>query len=1156
MIAETVVKQATAAQRRAADPRASVWVAASAGRGKTTVLTDRVLSLLLDGTAPGRILCLTFTKAAAAEMSNRLTASLAEWSVASDKKLAEDLTDLLGATVDSPRLATARRLFATVLDTPGGMKIQTIHAFCQSLLGRFPLEAGIAPHAQVLDERGAAELLQEARIEVLAAGDADPQTAENIAKVTMHAHEDSFTELLQGLIRERAHLQRMLRTHGGIEGIVTAVYAALDVAENDDPAELIAAACADEACDTTALRRVAVAMLEGDKKDQARAPLVLAWLEDPDERPARFDSYLQAFFTKNGRGSQFSKLIHAKALKIENDGMDVLGAEAARLETLRNRLNGLTVAGSTAALLSLGAQVLERYEARKAAQAVLDYDDLILITRDLLLRPGVASWVLYKLDGGLDHVLVDEAQDTNPEQWQVIQALTAEFFAGEGARELQRTVFAVGDAKQSIFSFQRADPTEFTRMQAHFAERTQNAGLNWQKVDLGVSFRSTAAVLRAVDAVFAPQEVHEGVLFGETGMRHLPVRLGQAGRVELWPLAEPEESESQDPWSLPLASRQDASPSARLARLIAERIRRWTLDRAAADDPESRLEAKARRLRPGDFLVLVRRRTAFVDELVRALKDCEVPVAGVDRMVLTEQLAVMDLVALGRVLLLPEDDLTLATVLKGPLIGLSETQLFDLAYNRQGSLWEALVHRRDAGPHLVAARKRLSELLARVDFVPPYELFAEILGPGGGRESLLRRLGPEAIDPIEEFLSLALAYEQDHVPSLEGFLHWLELGEQQVKRDMEHGNDVVRIMTVHGAKGLQAPVVFLPDTAQTPQPPKGLLWPRKLSGLALWPLKREYDLPLTMEARAAAQRAQDEEYRRLLYVAMTRAEDRLYVCGWRGARAPSQNSWYKLVETALASEGEEVEFDFGALRPGGWQGQGYRLYSTQSAAAESPEGAITEPHGQAELPDWAKRVAPAEPTPPRPLAPSRPSAPEPTVRSPLGSDEGRRYRRGRLIHRLLQSLPELPGEARAAAAARFLQRRLLGLTAEEQNEIRETTLAVVTDARFAALFGPMSRAEVPLTGVIDGRLGPQVVSGQVDRLLVVKDRILAVDYKTNRPAPREEAEVPAVYLRQMAAYRALLLEVYPGKTVDCLLLWTDGPRLMQLSNALLEHHAP
>lgn len=619
--------------------------------------------------------------------------------------------------------------------------------------------------------------------------------------------------------------------------------------------------------------------------------------------------------------------------------------------------------------------------------------------------------------------------------------------------------------------------------------------------------------------------------------------MGQAGLVELWPVAEKDEEEAAEPWTPPVEPAVSDDPRARLARTIARTIRGW-LDRGEI------LESQGRPIRPGDVLVLVRRRNAFVDELVKALKTLAVPVAGSDRMKLTEQLAVMDLVALGHFLLLPEDDLTLATVLKGPLVGMDEDALFRLAHPRGNrSLWAELSRRRDEEQAFADAYRRLRGLLAGVDFDAPYELYANLLSSQGGRRAMVARLGTEAEDPIDEFLNLALAYERSEPPSLQGFLHWIESGQAEIKRDLEQGRDEVRIMTVHGAKGLQAPVVFLPDTTQVPTQTPKLFWPEDPEPLLLWPPRTSFDDEISERERVNARHAQMQEYRRLLYVAMTRASDRLYVTGWRGQREPSDQCWYNLIFDALAPLAEPVDFDF----DGEWGGRGLRLSRPQEVEPPTPSADVVTA-APPPLPDYLTRPAAPEPEPPQPLTPSRPDEEEPPARSPLdGVGSGhKRFRRGLLVHRLLQSLPALEPDARHAAALRFLSQPGHGLDDGQIKEIATETMAVLEHEEFAPLFAPGSAAEVPIIG----RIGRRIVSGAVDRLAVGPDRVLIVDFKTNRPAPLVTEDIHPHYLKQMAAYRAVLSQIYPDREVRCALLWTDGPRLMPLSDEVLDLWVP
>ncbi len=1166
---------ATVQQRLAADPAASVWVSASAGTGKTKVLTDRVLSLLLAGAAPERLLCLTFTRAAAAEMQGRLARRLSAWVALPDMELRAAVQELTGAIPDDAAVAHARSLFARVLDVPGGMKIQTIHSFCQSLLARFPIEADVAPHFELMDELTAREQMQAAQAEALvkAADDTGGLLGRALGVVGTWVNEEDFAKLLAELLGRRARLLAAREAKRGIEGLIRQVRRLLGLAPEDTAEAVLAAACDEAALDADSLRGVARAMLDSGRKTDAQAgAAIAAWLEAAESRPQRWEAYLSAYFTQAG---EVRKTLCTKAVSEAMPGAEaILAAEAERLVQVRARLNAVTTAEATAALLRLGGAILDAYAAGKRRHARLDYEDLIGIGRALLERRNIAPWVLFKLDGGLDHLLIDEAQDTNPDQWKLVELLTEEFFAGLGAREPQegtpeRSVFAVGDPKQSIYSFQGADPEAFLRMRAHFARRARAAERGWAQVDLAHSFRSVAPVLAAVDAVFRDSAaLSRGVAFDPEWRPHDPVRVGQGGRVELWPPAVPDPRVEPEAWSPPLQRSAEAAPRARLAEAIAETIRRWTAAEEVQPGDAAWLDSRGRPIRPGDVLVLVRRRNAFVEELIRALKDRRVPVAGIDRMQLTEQLAVQDLMALGRVCLLLEDDLTLACVLKSPLIGLEEAQLFDLAWGRAGHLWAALEAKAAADPAYGDALAFLQRCRARADLMPPYEFFAQILGAEQGRQKLLGRLGPDAADPIEEFLNLALAYEAEHRPSLEGFLHWLGRGGLEIKRDAELEGAAVRVMTVHGAKGLQAPIVFLPDTMQVPVQGDRLAWAAapevaESPQVPLWAPRRGLEDAVTARHRQAAEALRRQEYWRLLYVALTRAEDRLYVCGYETQRGAPADCWYKLCEAAWQNLGEEVAFDFSDLTAGGWSGPGRRIRAAQVAEpqVEAPPARPLLATVEAALPDWARRPPPAEPSPPRPLAPSRPSGEEPALRSPLaaGPDSagaGAGFLRGRLVHRLLQSLPDLPADRRGQAALRYLSAAAHGLSPAEAEAIAGEVLAVLAHPDFAPLFGPGSVAEAPLVGLIEGPEGPQAVSGQVDRLCVRPDKVLVVDFKTSRPPARTPEQVAPAYLRQMALYRAVLSRVYPGRPVEAALLWTDGPRLMPLPAAALAPYAP
>ena len=1151
----------TPAQRRAADPAQSVWVTANAGTGKTRVLSDRVLRLLLAGAEPEGILCLTFTKAAAIEMTTRVEERLAGWATATEDGLAAELSALTGAVPARPLLDRARRLFAQVLELPRGLGIMTIHALCGSLLRRFPLEAGVAPHFETVDERTAGEMLQEARERVLAAAQAERGPlagALDLLAVTLG--ESSLTEALAELLGQRVRLLRARGAMGGTDALIAAIYRAFDAAPGDEPPELLRRACADGLHDAAGLLQLANALAKGGKKQREAAEKVLAWLDATTaDRTTIIETYLTAFLTRErvGRGD----ICTDKFRREQSLHVRVYDVEQGRLLRVCDRIKGLLIARRTEALLRVAFAMIDTYERLKEHAAALDYDDLIERTRDLLHRPGKTEWVLYKLDARIDHVLVDEAQDTSPAQWAIIEKLAEEFFTGAGARATPRTLFVVGDEKQSIYSFQGAELANFRRVKERLAARAEAVGRPIRPEILDRSFRSVPAVLELVDAVFALPEAKVGVADPGVEVRHATERAHQPGLVELWPLAKPTEPGCQveEPWPLPDAPRVSDEPERRVARAIARTVRGWL---AAGE----RLRSTGRQLRAGDVLVLVARRGIVQELVIRALKQAGVPVAGADRLSLREHIAVRDLIACGRALLLPEDDLNLACLLKSPLLGLSEDDLFELAWNRgEASLLERLRQAAAVAPaRFGAAYGRLESWLKRADFMPPFEFYTWMLGADGGRQRLLARLGPDAIEPIEAFLGQTLAYEQGHPTSLEGFLHWICLGADELKRDPEKARDVVRVTTVHGAKGLEASVVILADAGPRGQARRGrLLWGAAEAGgpeLPLWRPRKEDQEGLTRTLVEADARREREERRRLLYVALTRARDRLYVTGWlprQAARAQAAEgeeassadaSWHELVRQALQDNiaTERVAVELGT----GLEGETLRLSRGTAgmppAAAEEERAAPPPPV----LPPWALAEAKAEPATLRPAAASELGV-DLALPSPLQAGADQR-RRGILIHRLLQRLPELPAAERQAAAERLLAGLEPGLDSAQRAELARSVAGLIERPELARLFGPASRAEQPVAGTVAG----QPIIGQIDRMVVTESAVLIVDFKSGRAPPPSPAAAPRAYLRQLAAYRALLQAIYPGLRIEAGLLWTEGPRLDWLPAALLDPHAP
>ncbi|MBV8978567.1 MAG: double-strand break repair helicase AddA [Alphaproteobacteria bacterium] len=1100
----------------ASDPARSAWVAANAGAGKTHTLANRVTRLLFADARPERILCLTFTKAAAAEMQRRLFGQLGRWSMLADAELARNIAAIGAEATDAASLRKARRLFAQALETPGGLKIQTIHAFCQNLLTRFPLEAGVAPSFRVLDERSAGDLIAMARARVLErAGRGDAQLASAVAHLVTQTSEGRFRQLLDAALgNDRRKLDRLFENRGGIE-LAARLRSAHGAHPGDTQRSIAEEFSRRIDAELAALKAIAAWLAGGLKTDRERAAELGAALAAGDPL-LRFELLRDVFLTAGGE--RCKRLATNDLVRAQPELHERFEEFCAAYQAAEHRARAAAAADLAEATLSVAQAVRQIYGAEKAARAVLDYDDLIARSQALLQRAEAAQWVLFKLDGGIDHILIDEAQDTSPEQWAIVRALTDEFFAGAGRRPERRTVFAVGDEKQSIFSFQGADPKQFDINRLHFKARADAAELLFADERLETSRRSAPEILRFVDEVFADPTLRAGLTSGSEPIHHEPLRKDAKGSVELWPTLKPSSAPEPDIWR-PVDVESEASPVVRLAHRIADAVAHWT-------DGRRQLPGHDRPIRPGDIMVLLPRREPFGGELIRRLKERGIAVAGADRIRLTEQIAVMDLIALGRFVLLAEDDLNLAALLRSPLIDLSEGDLFSLAHGRGGSLWQALSHR---GGEFGVQLGFLEELRRRADFQPPFEFYAHVLGPLGMRAKLLARLGHEARDAIEEFLSAALAHEGANNPSLEGFLSWIERGAAEIKRDMESGRDEVRVMTVHGAKGLEADIVVLADTTSLPEAP-GMKGHLLFAGdAALYPAADRAAPEAVQRAKAEALAEVMNEHRRLLYVALTRARNRLVVAGFESKKGIRSGSWYDLCRRAAERIAMPVERN------------GETSWILGDEAEDPAQPLLPLERAARTLPRWAEQPPLAEKERARPIRPSLEFADDEVV-PPAGD---RRLRRGLLVHALLAHLPQLAPQAREAAALRFLEAR----GAADAAALAQSVIRILSDERFAAAFAPGSRAEVDIVADLEnlGRL-----SGRIDRLAAGDSDVLIVDFKTDRTPPENAAGIATGYLAQMALYRAAAAKIFPGRRIGCALLFTGIPRLMPLPDDLLD----
>jgi ATP-dependent helicase/nuclease subunit A len=1110
---------ATQVQIDAARPDRSTWLSANAGSGKTRVLTDRVARLLLGGIDPQHILCLTYTKAAASEMQNRLLGRLGKWAMLTDAALIKELTTLgADGQITPDILRDARRLFARAIETPGGLKIQTIHSFCSGLLRRFPLESGVSPQFREMEQR-TSDLLRSEIVEDIANG----PKADLLYTVARHYSGETFEKLTAEIVRHQVlfetppdddALARLFGQNPGFspEQLITQTFQGNERAILDHLIPALSSSGPNDQKACAKLKRIT-------GFDQSALP----FLED-------------VFLTGKSAKSPFSAKIGGfptKACqKTIAEIMPQLEQWMLRVEATREPRLTLDAMQKTRALHAFAQVFLPAYTHAKQLRGLLDFDDLILRARALLTNPDVAAWVLFRLDGGIDHILVDEAQDTNPVQWQVIERLAQEFTSGQGARaDTLRTIFVVGDKKQSIYSFQGADPREFDRMKDDFTARLKATDTPLQDMSMGFSFRSSQAILTAVDHTFENSEPS-----GFTpDQPHIAFKSALPGRVDLWPVIPKPDKEEKPEWHMPVDVKAPNDPAILLARQVAAHIHHLIDTKHPIPASEAQNGAHpSHPAQPGDFLILVQRRSPLFHEIIRECKTLNLPVAGADRLKVGAELAVRDLEAMLSFLATPDDSYSLAVALKSPLLGWPERDLYDLAEGRaQKFLWAELRDRADEFP---ATMTLLNDLRDKADYLRPYDLIERILTRHHGRRNMLARLGSEAEDGIDALLSQALSFEQNAVDSLTGFLVWMQADELEIKRQMDSAGNRIRVMTVHGAKGLESPVVILPDTgkrdikinAQLVTADDTVLWrtnadtsPGKITAIT--------------ERMKAAEKAERD---RLLYVAMTRAEKWLIVAA-AGDLGTSGETWYDKVKEGMTRAGAAPhEFT---------NGEGLRLtqgdWAENTASTANPSDPL-----ETTLPPYFATHPPAASPAPATLSPSDLGGAKALAGEP-GLDEDAALRRGRQIHTLLEFLPEIAPDQWPAMAARLLTIGENAASGPELSGLLAEASKVLTTPALKPLFGS-ALTEVPITAP-SKTLENHRIHGSIDRLIIGEGHILAVDFKTNAVVPERASDCPEGLLRQMGAYGEALQLIWPDHRIEVAILWTRTASLMTLPHDLV-----
>lgn len=1143
-------------QYASSSPKNSAWVSANAGSGKTHVLTQRVIRLMLAGNPPDKILCLTFTKAAAANMKNRVFSTLAEWTMMEDKKLEEEVRKTSNEQVTPALKIRARQLFALALDTPGGLKIQTIHSFCESLLHQFPLEANVPGHFEALQESEQANMLIQARSHVLSHN--IDGAADHYAALIPLVADKTIEDGLHAIINMRQDFNRWISN--GMEVAFDPLYKTLGVTKDDTAESLKQATILDILTDGIHIKAICARAAASDKKTDIDLNFALQALLETENFEDVFELLKGTVLTKKHE-PKTERSIATNFIKDEiPDAVEVLQAIAQKIILALEKINALQVLKCSWDLFHIGQAVLFRYEKLKRQRGVIDFDDQIEKSATLLTRSEIKDWIRYRLDSGIDHLLVDEAQDTSPKQWAIINAISEDFHAGESAQSANRTVFVVGDEKQSIFSFQGAEPSEFARQEKLLKKKVSSE--HYHAGSLSLSFRSTQDVLHAVDEVFKVEDNLLGLTQSGENPIHDAVRENDPGEVQVWPLIVQEANAKTESWLDPIDKASAKDSAVQLAEKIADKIQSWV---------GKPLPGMDRALEFGDILVLVRKRDRFLTAFTRIMKDKGLAIAGEDRLTLTSHIAIEDLLAIGRFALLPEDDLSLACILKSVFFALDEEALFDFSYGREKiSLYQNIITIANHDDHVRSnLAKDVLELLNKIITVAAnssvFDFYAYLLGKLGGRKKILARLGMEAEDVLDAFLDESLDFTNNRNGGLETFITELTTAEPVIKREVELERNEVRVLTVHSSKGLEARAVFLVDhcgsawTEKHRPPLLEIEHTKHEDGIShpngyLWLSASSLHTQTTRKSTALIGEAAEAEYRRLLYVGMTRAADRLVVCGFTGITEKKHPYWHQMVKDALQPNATEVLDAKGELDYWRW------VDKEQSPVGLKPVDGATSQSQKPKFPDWLFAPAKSDPPLPRPLTPSGAHAlidPDQLDQGMLEFDtkaesNSLALKKGNVTHKLLEVLPDIVPENRLSLAQEYLEKTCPEWQASQREDILHRVLSIFSDERFSAFFKGEARAEVSIAGRLDIKSGSMLVTGQVDRLIISDTRVTILDYKTNRQVPTNLAEVPQEYVTQLALYRDLVARIYPNKIVSSALLWTQTPDLMEIPNEMLD----
>ena len=1103
-------------------PITSSWVSANAGSGKTFNLINRVVRLLISGVAPSKILCITFTNSAAEEMKVRLLDRLAEWVTMESNELLFHIESLLETKFTDGEsrkliLLKARQLFAEVLEEQSSLRISTIHSLCETILRHFSVETGIPFDFKIINEIEQRalieELLQEFAVE-------SNQAFININKIIKPSSEAALTDFTLEIISD----QERLIKEDFFEYFPEFTEAVSEGEINNSNSQKLRSKISSKV-----LKTLIEAFSTGGNESQIHGKMI----EDSysSEQENFFEVMEKVFLTLEKKPRDHKRFPDKKVLEKYPQIISTIKKITDLILDIRRDCQTKDLYLKTKKVKDFGKEVVSKYEKKKLEKNSLDFYDLLKKVKDLLCKDGMMSWVNFKIDATLNHLLVDECQDVSPIQWEIINRIAGEFFDNWAAVQESKSIFIVGDEKQTIYSFQGADPLTFTKVKSFYSKKLKSVGSNLIDLDLNKSYRSSPLILNYINKVFSdPNSLGVKVVKPHQGTKSLP------GRVEIWPIDQKQKTIiSPKVWWESVSETNSSDSKEIFAERLAKEIRVILAEKFIPDENSDCI--KFRKVMPNDIMILFRSRSPLYYEIIEQLNRQHLPTQGADRIILNNDISIKDIISLLKFLDNPLDDLSLAEALKSPFFNISEAKLFEFAYNREESLWLSFLNNSSESDIIT----EISNLLSQVDTLTTYELLEMILVENSGMEKLINRLGSEVYETVEAFLGYVSEFEDNNISSLASFLNWFSKNKLEIKRPPNKEGRQIKVMTIHASKGQESPIVILPDTLNHSIKMTQSKLVKSKNSIFFKQEKLERCQKISEIERANLVENEFEE-NRLLYVALSRTKYWLIISA-NGKTL--EESWYQKCLLAYEQMSSE-EFTVSNEVSGQKMVLEYNWHRESNKANHTIDPVIENINMGVKLKEIDVNKVEKEKLSPTSLKKIYPKPYSRTERINESLDKNMSLIRGNLIHSLFEKLSKVENSKRQIVAKNIAKIHFPELKENYVESAIAETLSVMRAKENKRFFSREARFEITIMGALEG-IGK--INGKIDCLLINDKEIEIVDFKTDRNPPKSVSEVSAAYIMQLGIYSSLIQRSFPDLPIFSYILWTKSNSIMPISRS-------